>query len=376
MDSEKRFDQNCYFEDYMLSQRRKKMHSIERQQDEILSEKHQKKVREFREQEAKQEQKNNRTYDELRREYKKLDSRYRLRREEIERLMNKMNIKDHRLIMPTFYELVENRENIKNIIEEYKAQVEQTEQEIEALKEEYLLEKYREEQEEEIKRVEKAKREVRIGLGIPLEGTTVGSVLPEEKEVDLEGEAKDNNQGSSSLAENPAVNSLNLDNLDAAKNDNDAINLLEKAYSESCNRLMFKEQELKRSSALIKNSCTTVSRIMYQLNKDVDSYLLKKERNYEVDQSNVVECLSKIGMQLEKRLSYVHTTNKTVSDENVLMRCAYNRNYKDIELFTSPKFLGLNTVPLEEDSSSEDKEDELIRQEIRRQGYYSQHNDN
>jgi hypothetical protein len=81
--------------------------------------------------------------------------------------------------------------------------------------------------------------------------------------------------------------------------------------------------------------------------------LTQKEKNYEVNLHNVVENLSKVGMNLEKRLSYIYTKNKLIKDENILLRCVYNQQYKEMEdMFVSPEFLGLNQA----DISSDDEE--------------------
>lgn len=67
-------------------------------------------------------------------------------------------------------------------------------------------------------------------------------------------------------------------------------------------------------------------------------------------------------MSLEKRLAYVYTKNKAVRDENVLMRCVYNQQYKDVEdMFASPAFLGLK--PAEASSEEESRDEKLLRRE-------------
>ena len=60
-------------------------------------------------------------------------------------------------------------------------------------------------------------------------------------------------------------------------------------------------------------------------------------------------------MNLEKRLAYIHSKNKAIKDENILMRCVYNQQYKDMNMFESPQFLGLRPV----DSESEESEEEV-----------------
>lgn len=71
-----------------------------------------------------------------------------------------------------------------------------------------------------------------------------------------------------------------------------------------------------------------------------------------MNMDNITEQLSKVGMNLEKRLAYIHSKNKAIKDENILMRCVYNQQYKDMDMFSSPDFLGLK-LP-EDDSGSED----------------------
>lgn len=74
-----------------------------------------------------------------------------------------------------------------------------------------------------------------------------------------------------------------------------------------------------------------------------------------VNMDNIVEQMSKVGMNLEKRLAYIHSKNKAIKDENILMRCVYNQQYKDMDMFTSPEFLGLKPVQSESEESEEEK---------------------
>lgn len=72
-----------------------------------------------------------------------------------------------------------------------------------------------------------------------------------------------------------------------------------------------------------------------------------------------MENLSKVGMNLEKRLSFIYTKNKAIKDENILMRTVYNEQYKDVEdMFVSPTFLGLR--PADISSDEESKEDNKL----------------
>ena len=67
-------------------------------------------------------------------------------------------------------------------------------------------------------------------------------------------------------------------------------------------------------------------------------------------------------MNLEKRLSYIYTKNKSIKDENILMRCVYNQQYKDVsDMFVSPAFLGLK--PAEVSSEEESGEDNVNKKE-------------
>ena len=77
------------------------------------------------------------------------------------------------------------------------------------------------------------------------------------------------------------------------------------------NQLMLhKESYLKLSNSL-KNSFSTVGRIMYQLeNQD-------KSKNVEVDKNNVVEYLSHVGLKLERMLAFVQTKGKVSEDESL-----------------------------------------------------------
>ena len=173
-----------------------------------------------------------------------------------------MGIADFKLILSTYRELRDNRANIKSIVKDYKEQVEATEREIELLKEDYLKLKFEEEHQSE-----------------PQTDLAAGQ----------------------------------LDDYDA-----DAVEKLELEYMESNKQLFAKEMDMKRISTLVRNSCTTVSRIMYQLSRNVDS-AHEKLKNVEIGQEGLVEALSRVSMHLEKMLGYVHTKNKAIRDENILM---------------------------------------------------------
>ena len=71
------------------------------------------------------------------------------------------------------------------------------------------------------------------------------------------------------------------------------------------------ENKYKRMSKILNDSCTTVSRIMYQLQS------FQKEKNVEVTNGNVVEFLSHLGLKLERMLAFIHTKNKVVRDEEI-----------------------------------------------------------
>lgn len=80
---------------------------------------------------------------------------------------------------------------------------------------------------------------------------------------------------------------------------------------------------------------------------------------------NIVEALSRVGMNLEKRLAYIYTKNKAIKDENILMRCVYNQQYRDMDLFsTSPPFLGLKQPDISSDSESNDGSSRKIPKDV------------
>ena len=87
---------------------------------------------------------------------------------------------------------------------------------------------------------------------------------------------------------------------------------LELELTKSNKALMEKENEMKRLSSLVRDCRTTVSRIFYQLARE-------KSVNQEIPEKQLETALSKLGMELEKRLSYIHSKNKAIKDENVLM---------------------------------------------------------
>lgn len=166
------------------------------------------------ENELKKELGSNKEYDDERKKYKRLEEDCREKRADIEKIVKKMGITDFKLILSSYRELRDNRENIKNIISDYEEQVETTEREIELLKDDYLKLKYEEEH------------------------------LAEQEEERTSPQQK-------------------------AELETDAVEQLELEYLETNKELFAKEMEMKRISTLIRNSCTTVSRIMYQLAKNV-----------------------------------------------------------------------------------------------------------
>ena len=193
-----------------------------------------------------------------------------------------MNITDYTKIIETYEHLRENTENIKEIINNYKNEAETIEVEIEELKAKCTKLKYE----------------------------------------DFETQAEDNNgsadaaarhSASQSIASVPGVFKIDqLDEVAKSKFENDAVDILEQEFLKSSKLRMSKENEVIKISNILQSACTTVSRIMYQLDKN-------KEKNVEIGKDNVVEALSKLGMNLERRLAYIHTKNKAVKDENVLM---------------------------------------------------------
>ena len=138
----------------------------------------------------------------------------RLKREneiEINKFVKKMKISSYKEIESTYQDLLDAQEGILKIIEEYKLEINKVEKEIEKQKDIY-------------------------------------------NEANLAAEEEDK---------------LEDKIIQRSKVENDKIDLLEKEYSECVKRNLVKEEEYKRLSAVVNDSCNTVSRIMYQLEKKV-----------------------------------------------------------------------------------------------------------
>ena len=160
--------------------------------------------------------------DEERQVYSRLKKEYIQKKEQVGLLTKSLGITDYKLAILKYEEFQENRANIKKIIEGYKEEVKSTEQEIEILREKYMNEKFEEEK-----------------------------TLTEEEESRM---------------------------VEKSKFETDAVEKLEFAYLEASKELYRRESEMKRVSALIRNSCTTVSRVLYQLENNVGAFYRRKRR--------------------------------------------------------------------------------------------------
>ena len=92
------------------------------------------------------------------------------------------------------------------------------------------------------------------------------------------------------------------------------------------------------------SSCTTVSRIMYQLQNAM------KEKNIEVSSSNVTEYLSHIGLKLERMLAFIYTKDKNIREEEITEAEIFKSLDPDTRISQTPGWLGLNpsTVDFDE----------------------------
>lgn len=237
------------------------------------------------EKEYKKSQKTRKTFDDLQKTARMLNIEFKNLKPDIERLETAMGIMNPTKLIEFYEELRINSVNIKEIINNYKQEAEQIEEEIEQLKERCTRLKYEDLPESELKTSRSGK-----GVAEPAVKPTIE--YPETV---------------------PGMLDVNhMSEVEKARFDADAVELLEQEYLKSSKLRLAKENEVKRITNILESACTTMSRIMYQLDRN-------KEKNVEIGKENVVEALSKVGMNLEKRLAYVHTKNRIVKDENVLM---------------------------------------------------------
>ena len=110
------------------------------------------------------------------------------------------------------------------------------------------------------------------------------------------------------------------------------------------------EHNYKRNSTILNDSCTTVSRIMYQLQNAM------KDKNVEVSSSNVTEYLSHIGLKLERMLAFIYTKDKNIREEEITEAEIFRSLDRDVRISQTPQWLGLNpsTVAFEERNTTPD----------------------
>lgn len=113
-------------------------------------------------------------------------------------------------------------------------------------------------------------------------------------------------------------------------------------YEKNLNKLIFVKNDFeykhKKLHNIINNSCTTISRVMYQLNDK------QKEKHCEVSNDKVVNYLSQIGQRLERMLAYIYSRNKNEKEE-IAEENEINFDYVEINGVRSskpPDYLGQN----------------------------------
>lgn len=179
--------------------------------------------------------------------------------------------------------LINGREKIKDIKANYQRQVEAMEEDIKQLQEEYLHQKYEEQglgsrydSRDHFGRIMQIFKDHQTEFSRRKEGQSEGF----EEELAMLRNRLVNLAASNNKKEAEGEEEIQdeADKLEKIKNeyDLDALVNLEKQYSESFKENFKQELEIKRMTAIVNSACTTVSRIMFQLDKNVG--LLHAER--------------------------------------------------------------------------------------------------
>lgn len=193
--------------------------------------------------------------------------------EDVKKLQEELRIGREDEIIDTYRELLGNREKIKEITANYKQRVEEVEEEIKTLQEEYKRQKF------EVRGVESRYDDpAHVGKIVEViqaherefgEGGSRDSGVYSEELAKLRqklvGYVKQSKEQAAALQADEGEAYERLKN----KSDLDALSLLEQQFSDSFKELFKKELEMKRMSSLVNSACTTVSRIMYQLDRNV-----------------------------------------------------------------------------------------------------------
>ena len=157
----------------------------------------------------------------------------------IDNLLKVMMISDPALIEDTYNGLIEDEVSIKKIIREHKEDIRRTESEIERLRQEYQTRSL-------------------VGEG-GMPGIVVKGSNPSDNETEM---SEDYNEVPREVGGEGQMIQKGLDA--------DRIEQLEKEISHYSNILLLTESSYKKLSDILQDSCSTVSRIMFQLEpKDV-----------------------------------------------------------------------------------------------------------
>lgn len=208
--------------------------------------------------------------------------KYDKRMDDVKKLQDVLRIGREDEIIDTYRELMGNREKIKEITSHYKMRVDEVEDEIKRLQEEYMHQKYEvhgvESRYDDPRHVTKVieiikAHEKEFGPNKSEGGEIYSEELSKLRKKLVSYVKKEKNEEETPISEDSEVFEK-LKN----KSDLDTLALLEHQFSDSFKELFKKELEMKRMSALVNSACTTVSRIMYQLDRNVPySYKERKE---------------------------------------------------------------------------------------------------
>lgn len=211
-----------------------------------------------------------------------------LKETSIKELMKCMNIVRHQDIIDTYRELIENKMKIKDILVGYKGRVEEIETEIQDLQKEYLLTKFEEQNSENryntpvyVMKIQSLladfERQAAKGDVGKEEPTEIIKMRERLKNYKRQKESKPAVDGTDQPVDQPENNIEKAEEEpDKTEFNTDAVALLEQKFSESFKYLLKKESEVKRMTSIINNSCTTISRILFQLEKNVREINIRK----------------------------------------------------------------------------------------------------
>lgn len=193
--------------------------------------------------------------------------------ESIKKLQEVLRIGREDEIIDTYRELLGNREKIKDITASYKLKVDEVEAEIAMLQEEYKRQKYevhglesRYDDPSHVARiVEVIKAHEKELAGQDAEAFSAELVGLRKKLIGYLKKEKNQEEIEEPIPTEDSDAFKKLKN----KSDIDALALVEKQFSDSFKAVFKKELEMKRMTEIVNSACTTVSRIMYQLDRNV-----------------------------------------------------------------------------------------------------------